>query len=454
MPPDNEPATDAGTPLYSHGYVRYVLGVMFAVMVFNTVDRYVMSILLEPIKHDLGLTDRQLGWLVGFAFTAVYAITSIPLARLADRGMRRSVIAGGLFAWSLFTAATSLAQNFFQMFLLRMAVGVGEAAGSSPGQALISDYVPPERRARGLSIISLGAVAGLALGMMGGGWINELWGWRMAFLAAGLPGILLALLVRLTVREPPRGWSEGRVPQSRETPMRETVKYLFGFRSFSWVLAASAAALFASMGRNLWEPSFLIRIYDLGTGAAGTWYFLTSPLPSALGIYLGGFLCDRWSRRDRRWFMGVPILGQTLSVPFLVAFVLWPESHRLPLPGGLPDLPVALLFSVVASTLGSWYTAPMLAIVQNLARPPMRAMAAAVSSVVTAFLGHGLGPLLVGDLNTRLEPTFGEEAIRYSLLLVVTAPLLSAALCAGALGSIRGDLARAQQAGNNETPDA
>ena len=141
-------------------------------------------------------------------------------------------------------------------------------------------------------------------------------------------------------------------------------------------------------------------------------------------------------------------------MPFLVAFVLWPESHRLALPWGLPDLPVALLFSVVASALGSWYTAPILATVQNLARPPMRALAAAVAGVVTSFLGQGLGPLLVGDLNTRLEPSFGQEAIRYSLLVVVTAPLLSAALCAGALGHIRGDLLRAQQASPADDAEA
>ncbi len=445
-PPLSKQSQDAHNeekPLYSQGYVRYVLAVMFAMMIFNTVDRYVLSILLEPIKRDLDLDDRQLGWLVGFAFTAVYALTSLPLARLADHGRRRSVIAAGLFAWSLFTSATSLAQNFLQMFLLRMGVGIGEAAGSAPGQALISDYVPRERRARGLSIISLGAVAGLAVGMVGGGWLNEFWGWRVAFLVAGLPGMALALLVRFTVREPPRGWSDGATtPPPRERVM-EVVHHLLAIPTFRWTVAASATALFASMGRNLWEPSFLIRIYEMGTGAAGTWYFLSSPLPSALGIYLGGYLCDRLSRRDRRWFLGVPILGQVLSVPFLIAFVMWPESHRIPLPLGLPALPVALLFSVVASMLGSWYTAPFLTIIQNLARPSMRALAAALCATFTALVGHTLGPLLVGDLNTRFEPIYGEEAIRYSLLVVVSAPLLSAAFCALGLRHTRRDLATA-----------
>src|SRR5262245_4146299 len=184
---------------FSTGYVRYALGLIFAVALINVCDRTIMSVLVVDIRKDLGLSDRDMGWLLGPAFATVHLIAGLPLARLADRASRRAIISLGLLAWSAMTALCGLAQGFGQLLAARMGVGIGEAAGSPPSHSLISDYLPPQRRALGLSILTIGATFGTGLGMIAGGWISYRWGWRSAFLAAAVPGILLALLLGSTL---------------------------------------------------------------------------------------------------------------------------------------------------------------------------------------------------------------------------------------------------------------
>ena len=415
-------------------------------MLINSTDRTLLSILLDDIKRDFALSDVQLGLLLGPGFTVFYTLATFPFAAWADAGRRRLVISAGLFFFSLFTLLTAWAKGFWSLFLLRMLVGVGEASSSAPGQSLIAATVPAAERARGISFVATGSVIGLAAGMMLGGWVGEFHGWRAAFIVAGIPGLLFAFVFYLGVREPTQA--------NEKPPWREVFDTMFALRTYRWVLAAQGFALLASMGRNLWEPTFLRRVYDMGGGEAGTWYFLTSPLPSAFGIYLGGVLMDRLRRRDERWSMWVPTLGQLASMPFLLAFLLWPETERLSMASWegllrwLPFLrieggfPVALLFSVVGSVLGSFYAAPMLTITQNLAPPVMRARAAALASAVAAMVGHAIGPTLVGGLNDVLTERYGELAIRYSLVVVVIAALISAALWYGASRPVRADLAR------------
>lgn len=433
---------------YPAAYTRYVLFLLLLVAVFNNVDRTILSILVEPIKADFQLTDTEMGAAMGVAFVLVYTVTALPVARWAEFGVRRSIIAGGLFLWSLFTAATYWVQNFGQLFLMRMGVGIGEAAGTPPSLSLLSDYLPRHRRARGISVIPVGAVTGMGLGMVAGGFINEAYGWRIAFVAAGVPGILLAVLVRFTMREPVRGGSEARGHSNQSATLLEAIRYLLGLRSFQVILVANAFANFAAMGRNLWEPSFLIRTYEMGTGSAGLWYFLTSPLPSMLGIYLGGRYADRLGARDPRWYLWVPAAGQTLSVPILVAFLLWPESDRMALPAfmarlGVADIPVAFVFSIVGSVFSTFFTAPFLASIQNIAKLRMRAMAAALSTAVSSFVGLCAGPLLVGVVSDAFQSSYGSDALRYSLLVPTLAPLLSALVCVLGAGTIQRDLREA-----------
>lgn len=430
----------------SRSRIRLVLWLVFVAMLINSTDRTLISIVLDDIKADFALTDVQLGLLLGPGFTVFYTLASFPLAAWADGGRRRLVISGGLFFFSLFTLLTAWAKGFWSLFLLRMLVGVGEASSSAPGQSLIAATVPANERARGISFVATGSVIGLAAGMMLGGWVSEWRGWRAAFVIAGTPGLIFALVFYAMVRE----------PAQRSTPpsWREVFRTMFALPTYRWILVAQGFSLLASMGRNLWEPTFLRRVYDMGAGEAGTWYFLTSPLPSAFGIYLGGALMDRLRRRDERWSMWVPTFGQIASVPFILAFLMWPETDRLSMQAWegllrwLPFLrieggfPVALLFSIVGSVLGSFYAAPMLAMTQTLAPAVMRARAAALASAVAAMVGHGIGPTVVGGLNDALTETYGELAIRYSLVVVVIAALVSAALWYGASRPLRDDLAK------------
>ncbi|MCH2170447.1 MFS transporter [Myxococcota bacterium] len=443
MPTDLETTSTSGSRRHAH----YFLFLIVLVTMFNTVDRHIISILLDDIKHDLALTDRQLGWILGPSFTIVYTLAVFPLARWSDRGVRRNIIALGLSFWSFFTFLTAWTQTFIQLFVMRMGVGLGEASASPAAQSLISDSVPPEQRSRGLSIMSIGGVLGLAVGMAGGGWINELWGWRTAFVAAGLPGLALALLFRMTVREPERGAQEKRdISREKSGNWWEDSRYLLSLPSMRWLILAHALALFYTMAKGAWEPTFIRRVYDMGSGAAGTWYFFTTPIPSMAGLFFGGWICDRWSQRDPRAHFWVPAISIIAACPFFLAFLLWPEDQRIALPGGLPPLPVAFVFSIIGSILGAMHSAPFLAAVQGLARLRMRASAAALFSLTGAGLGSGLGPLIAGDLNMRMEATYGDFAVRWTLAWLTLSFLLTALVCLVGTRSFRNDLARSQEA--------
>ena len=253
-PPNRQPAEF--TPAYSN----YVLGVMFVAYVFNFVDRQIISILLEPIKKDLQVTDTLMGFLTGPAFAIFYATLGIPIARWADFGVRRSIIALGTAVWSLMTAASGFAQNFFQMSLARIGVGVGEAALSPPAHSLLADYFPVERRATALGIYSMGIHIGILFGVLAGGWLDEFWGWRRAFVVVGLPGLLVAAVVQFTVREPVRATS-GAMPS-----VREVVSFLWSLRSFRHLSFATGLVAFAGYAFATWAPTFLRRVHDMSGG--------------------------------------------------------------------------------------------------------------------------------------------------------------------------------------------
>lgn len=433
---------------YSVAYTRYVLGMVLLTMVFNNVDRTILSILVKPVKAEFGLSDTQIGFLLGPAFAIVYSLLVLPIGRYADTtGVRRNIVSASIFLWSLFTVATGFVGSHAQLVMMRMGVGVGEAGATAPSISMLSDYLPPERRARGMSVISIGAVVGMGLGMVAGGFLHEQYGWRTAFIAAGVPGILLAVLYRLTIREPVRGGNEQRqaVPSGDFLP---NLKALFGTRTYLFILAANAFTLFASMGRNLWEPTFLVRTYEMGQFHAGTWYFLTSPLPSMVGIFLGGYLADRLSVRDKRWLLWVPAFGLLVSVPILVAFLMWPTSHVLAIPGmpaggAFSVIPVALILSLFGSVIGGLFTAPFMATTQAVVPLRMRAFAAAVSTLISTIIGLAGGPLVVGALADALTPEYGSDALRYALLFPTVVPLISGVICLVGARRVAADLERA-----------
>lgn len=421
-------------PLFSRAYLNYALGLLIVINSFNYLDRQILSILLEPIKRDLQLSDTALGFLTGIAFALFYTFAGIPIARWADRGMRRTIISLGLAVWSGMTAVTGLAQSFTQLALARIGVGLGEAACTPPSHSLLSDYFPPERRGTALSIFALGVPIGIMTGYLVGGWVNHHFGWRTAFFVVGTPGLLLALLAWATLREPPRGHSEGlRVNEStaRES-ISEVLRFMWRLRSFRHLSLAAALHALYGYGALAFMPAFMMRVHGMtNTAELGLWLGLIAGIFSGIGTFLGGNLSDRLAarRKDLRWYMWLPAWATMLSVPFSFLFYLWPEGRT------------ALLLSIPGAILGPIYLGPTAAMTQGLVKLRMRATASAILLFVINLIGLGLGPQAVGALSDLLAPTYGAESLRYALLsVVVTGSVWSALHYFFAARTLREDL--------------
>jgi predicted MFS family arabinose efflux permease len=428
MEPDAIPRPEASRPEISSGYSYYVLGVLFTVYVFNFIDRQVLAILLLPIKQELQASDTEMGFLVGFAFVIFYTFAGIPIARWADRTSRRSVIALGLAVWSAMTAASGLARSFAQLALARVGVGIGEAAGSPPAHSLLSDYFPPERRATALSIYATGVYIGAMIAFLAGGYIREHFGWRLVFLLVGLPGIPLALLVRMTVRELPRGFSESQPADTREVGTGEVIRFLLSRRSFLYIAAGASCQSLGGYAILSWGPAFLERVHQMGAVEIGTWLGLSVGLGGTAGAYLGGRLADRLGARNECWYMRLPAIQALLGVPFVAGFLLL-DSAELALVSFFP-------FYFVANM----YIGPMLAMTQGLVKLRMRATASAILLFILNMVGLGAGSLVVGLLNDQLAGRFGTEAIRYSLLAVALVGGLASVFFLQASRTLRQDL--------------
>ena len=433
--PEREASTGSAAPRVSSGYSNYVLGVLFVVYVFNFIDRQVLSILLDDIKQDIGVSDTYMGFLSGFAFVIFYTFAGIPIAHLADRTSRRTIIAVGLTVWTSMTAASGLARNALELVLARIGVGVGEAAGSPPAHSLLSDYFPPERRATALSIYATGVYVGVMIAYLGGGYISEHFGWRSVYITIGLAGIPLALLVRLSVRELPRGYSESTPVEVETVPFLDALRFLVKCRSLVWIVLASSIQSLSGYAFLVWGPAFLGRVHEMGRVDIGIWLGLIVGIAGSGGAYLGGRLTDRFGARDKRWYMRLPAIQSVCGVPFVIAFVLL-ESQL-----------AALMCFIPFYLLGAMYVGPMISTTQSLVRPSMRATTSAILLFVLNMIGLGLGPLIVGYLNDRWSDHFGIEAIRYSLLLVGILGGLAGPLFWQASRSLREDLRAVQTRG-------
>ncbi len=416
-------------------YANYVLGVLFFVYVFNFIDRQILAILLEDIKLELGVSDSAMGFLTGFAFALFYTFAGIPIARWADVGVRRSIIAMGLTLWSVMTAASGLVRNFPELLLARIGVGVGEAAGSPPAHSIIADYFPPERRATALSLYNMGISFGILFGFLVGGWINEYFGWRLAFFVVGLPGLALALVVRFTVREPVRGASEGVVEVEDPEPVMKVFAFMWSLRSFRHLAIAGGLQAFSGYGFAQWAPTFLRRVHDLGSGETGTYLGLILGFGGAAGSVLGGVLADRLGRRDARWYMWVPAISCILVVPFIVGFLL------------IDSLTLSLISYIPGVLLSAMWLGPVIASAQALVKLRMRAVASAILFFILNLIGLGLGPQAVGVLNDLLASNFGDEAVRYSLLLANLTTAWAAVHFALAARHFRADMLEKDRAG-------
>lgn len=403
-------------------YKWLVLAMLLLVYTFNFLDRQILGILAIPIKAELGLSDTQLGALGGIAFALLYSTLAIPLALLADRTSRTWVITISLAVWSGFTALCGMAGNFVQLFAFRVGVGVGEAGGVAPSYAVISDYFPPQQRARALSIYSLGIPLGSAGGVLLGGYIAQRVEWRTAFLVVGALGLLIAPLFRLTVREPMRPVATGA---------GEPVSAVFGIlakkRSF-WLLALGAAcSSMCGYGVAFWLPALLMRSFGLDLLAAGQFLGGLLLLGGVAGVLLGGWLGDRLGGRDKAAYAWIPAASYIIGMPLFVIGVL---SH---------SVSFTFMMFVVPQALVYVWLGPVLTAVQHLVPPQMRASASASFLLINNLVGLGLGSWAVGSLSDALTPAFGVEALRYAIVAALGFYLLAGLFMALAGKSLRKD---------------
>lgn len=408
-----KPSESTAAPV-STAYRRYVLVLLTLVYALNFIDRQILVILQESIKVDMDLSDSQLGLLTGFAFAIFYVSVGIPIARWADVGNRRNIVSLAIAVWSGMTALSGFTQNFWQLLMARIGVGVGEAGGSPPSHSMISDYYPVEQRGSALSFYSTGVYLGILFGFLIGGWINSEFGWRTAFFVVGVPGFLVALLVRFTIREPVRGGLEGRALEVPAT-FGETLRTLKSFGSFKLFAVAAGLNAFSSYGIGNFTPSFLIRSHGFSSLEVGTSLALITGIGGALGTYMGGVLADRYGAKDKRWYLWISGIPAACSVPLMFTAVFI----------GDPRLVLGFLF--FATMLGAFYLGPTIAISHTLVSPSMRAMASAILFFILNLIGLGLGPLVVGMLSDFLTPSYGSEALRYALGIVSFVNLISAA---------------------------
>lgn len=421
-------------PKYSKGYTQYVLGVLVVVYVFNFVDRQILAILAEPIKLELGLSDTQLGLLSGVAFGIFYATLGIPIARLADRYSRVNIISICLGIWSLFTALSGAAQNFWHLLVARIGVGVGEAGGSPPSHSLIADYFPIDMRASALGIYALGIPVGILFGNLAGGWINEFFGWRYAFLVVGIPGILLAILLKMTVDEPPRGYSEGKKPKIEHVSFLEVLRTMWNFKSFRHLSLGAATQAFVGYGAIAWMPPFLIRTHDMSTGEVGTALGLIIGIAGGVGTFAGGFIADSLGKNDQRWYMWIPGIGFLVAVPFSLGVYL------------VDSLWMALAFYIIPAFAVNLYTGPTFGMTQSMAPLAMRSAASALLLFIINIIGLVLGPTTVGFLSDMFQSGWSmdaTESLRWALFACSFVYIISFINYTMAARHLREDLAKA-----------
>jgi predicted MFS family arabinose efflux permease len=390
--------------LNASGSRAYVLFILVLVYTFNFLDRQIVGILAVPIKADLGLSDGQLGLMGGLAFALFYTGLGVPVAMLADRFSRTWIMTAALATWSAMTAMCGLATNFWQLFLARLGVGVGEAGGVAPAYSLIADYFPPQQRARALGIYAFGIPIGSATGIVFGGLIASLIDWRYAFFIVGLAGVALAPVFRLTVKEPPRGQYD-RPRENTTTPGFRVLIRTLAHKPGFWLMALGAS--FSSMigyGIFFWVPSFLVRSYGLSLLDASLFYGAVLLIGGIAGIWAGGWLGDRLGYGKKAWYAGVPAIAFIATLPFYVLAIL------------SPNLVTGFVLFLVPTALGLAWLGPVTSAIQHLVRPDMRATASAVFLFIINLVGIGVGTWAIGALSDALTVRFGDDALRYSIL--------------------------------------
>jgi MFS family permease len=402
----NQPAVPSWT-LYTGRQRWGLLAVLFLVSTSNYFDRNIISVLLEPIKHEFHASDTMLGLLGGFCFAAFYAVFGMPVARWADRGNRRTIITIALTVWSVMTVLCGFAQTFWQLAIARVGVGAGESGAIPPAQSLIADYFPPRQRASAIAIFTSAAVAGYLLGFGVGGYIAATRGWRAAFLLAGAPGLLLALVTRFGLREPRLQLGFPSLGADGER-LSEALAHLLAKRGFLYALGGCMLYFFMAYGALIFIPSFLIRLMHVPLAVVSVSYGTVSAVGSLIGTLGGGWLADYLSRRDIRWLAWLPAAACALTAPlYVVAF-------------SLHSFVAFLALGFVAEILLVGGLPPVFAAIHAVCGSRRRATAIALVLFSATLLGGGFGPLVTGAISDALTAVYGAEGLRYALTLMMT----------------------------------
>ena len=413
-------------------YRHYVLCVLLIVFTFSFIDRQIIAVLSPAIKEDLGLNDTQLGFLKGFAFALFYASFGIPIARLADKHNRVTIITLSLAAWSAMTALCGAAGNFAQLALARIGVGVGEAGCSPPAHSIISDYFAKDERATAIGIYSLGIPIGTVFGFLAGGWLVGELGWRWAFAFVGLPGVLFSVLVKLTVKEPVRGSKEETVAKpvtETEFSVKDSLSILWKIKSFRILTLGAALSSFSGYALGLWVVDFFVRTHGFAIGEITVPLAIVLGIGGGIGAAFGGAFTDHFAKKDQRAVFSVPAVAHLLATPLLL-FAVWSTSSFAAF--------VALFPFYVFSTA---VAGPFFALVQNLAPVHMRSFASAIFFFALNALGFGLGPLFVGILSDALAPSMGEAlSLQWGLTAILPFYVLSSLVMLFGRAHIKADL--------------
>ena len=433
-------------------YRRYVLFALIVVYTINFIDRQILGILAIPIQADLNLSDTQLGAMRGLSFALLYSTLGVPVAMLADRMNRVWIMTAALTVWSAFTIACGTATGFVHLFLARMGVGVGEAGGVAPAYSIVSDYFPPQERARALAVYSFGIPLGSAIGIVLGGVIATLLDWRTAFFIVGALGIVLAPVLLFTVREPQRGRFDAPGAASVPAKFTEVAATLARKPSFWLIATGGAFSSIMAYGMFAWLPAFFMRLFAEELPGVFAWMpsFLIPPnagpllyaayfygaivaLGGVSGILLGGIIADRFGAKHKSAYALVPAIAFSITIPFLIL--------------GLSTNALSLAFFVflVPVALSMAWLGPALAAIQNMAPPNMRATAGAIALLINNLIGIGLGDVLIGGMSDFFKAQYGDESIRYSLIAGVAFYVVAAGLFFAAAPFLKSDWYKAEK---------
>jgi predicted MFS family arabinose efflux permease len=390
----------------SRRYIAYVVVLLFLVNAANYGQRMIVSILVPAIQADIGLSDGELGALMGGVFALFYAIAGVPLARLADRGVRRTFLAGALVFWSAATASFAMAQTFVQMLAARIALGIGESVCIPTSHSLLTDYVAPENRPLAFGLHSTGGVVGATLCLILGGYLSTVIGWRYTAMLAALPGFILALVIYTTMREPARTGIGLHAGDRGHVPLAEVIRYLLSSRSYVLILAAICFSMLVEFGLNQWLPSYYVRQFGMSVTQVGLQYGLAVAIGGIPGSIMGGFIATRLLRRDVRWLVWFPAAMYSVAIPIGLCMLLAKSAQAALVLNAIYAL-------AIFATNGAFWAACFVTIPSM-----MRATTSAITLLMGGITGIALGPILVGGISDALASRAGAQSLQLSLVCI------------------------------------